>query len=363
MKHAVQVAHLVNGETLSVRVLSLRAERRAALLVGLSVLGLTVVAGGALAVGLVAGHRIIHGPGFLALWSALALALALVAARRASARAGRYLIGVDIDDDAFAAVPGALVARVGDGYELRLSPGMIGTLDAGGAPTSSPVFSPTLGGAPSAVDSLVRAGRLRFAVTESTFAELVVGKTTFVVRGVSAGNGPAEVPVGFWRPLVRRAFAPIALASLVTFVRTVPAGAALGERDMRSAIPADASPWDVEKLLRQEAQTQAGTLHACFDPLPMSCQHPGYVGVGLSLSKDGEIRTSWIARSTYGKDCPVDACMSNVVSGWFFEPLPESMRIVLPVQVLRTNRPLPLPTRLGLGPAPESSKDRARGLN
>jgi hypothetical protein len=33
--------------------------------------------------------------------------------------------------------------------------------------------------------------------------------------------------------------------------------------------------------------------------------------------------------------------MSDVIAGWFFEPLPEAMRIVLPVQVLRTDKPLP----------------------
>ena len=33
--------------------------------------------------------------------------------------------------------------------------------------------------------------------------------------------------------------------------------------------------------------------------------------------------------------------MSDVVSTWFFEPLPESMRVILPVQVLRTDKPLP----------------------
>jgi hypothetical protein len=351
VKHGVQVAHLVNGETVSVRVLSGRAERRAAWLVGVSVLALTVGAGLALALGLVTGHRLVHGPGFVALWTGLGAALALVAAARARARAGRYLIGADIDDDAFAGVPGALVARAGASYELRLSTGMSGTLDEG--------RTSALAGGASAVDALVRAGRLRFVVGESTHAELVVGKTTFVVRGAPLGAGRPDVPASFWRPLVRRTFAPIALASIATFVLlTVPAGAALSERDMRSAIPEDASPWEVEKLLRFEAQLQSSTLHACFDPLPMSCQHPGYVGVGLSLAKDGEIRTSWIARSTYGKDCPVDACMSNVISGWFFEPLPEAMKIVLPVQVLRTNKPLPTGTHAQLGPGPR----RASGL-
>jgi len=93
--------------------------------------------------------------------------------------------------------------------------------------------------------------------------------------------------------------------------------------------------------LRAEAQTQARSLHQCFDVLPISCQHSGYVGVGVSLSREGEMRDHWIARSTYAADCPVEKCMSDVVSTWFFEPLPESMRVILPVQVLRTDRPLP----------------------
>ena len=63
--------------------------------------------------------------------------------------------------------------------------------------------------------------------------------------------------------------------------------------------------------------------------------------MGVSLTRDGEVRSNWIARSTYGRDCPVDQCMRDVVSTWVFDPLPESMRVVLPVQVLRTGKPLP----------------------
>jgi len=91
----------------------------------------------------------------------------------------------------------------------------------------------------------------------------------------------------------------------------------------------------------QAAQTQARSLHQCFDVLPISCQHSGYVGVGVSLTREGEMRDHWIARSTYSADCPVEQCMSDVVSTWFFEPLPASMRVILPVQVLRTDKPLP----------------------
>ncbi|HEX4405979.1 MAG TPA: hypothetical protein VH560_14175, partial [Polyangia bacterium] len=164
-------------------------------------------------------------------------------------------------------------------------------------------------------------------------------------------GAPAPLPRGFWRPFARRALVPLQLAAVVAFLRTVPSGAALAETDMKSAIPGDASPWEVEKLLRQEAQTQARSLYACFDPMPMTCQHPGYVGVGLSLARDGEIRSSWIARSTYGRDCPVEDCMSKVISTWYFEPMPESMRIVLPVQVLRTDKPLLLHATLEARPA------------
>jgi len=93
--------------------------------------------------------------------------------------------------------------------------------------------------------------------------------------------------------------------------------------------------------LRQEAQIQAHSLHQCFDLMPIGCQKKGYVGVGLSLSRAGEIRSHRIVGSSYGADCPVNQCLSDVVGTWFFEPLPQSMNLVLPVQVLRTDKPLP----------------------
>jgi hypothetical protein len=344
VKQSVQVAHLVNGETLSVRILSPRNERRAAALAGLSVLALTVTVGTLLALGLLVGHRIIHAPVFVALWSALGVALTLVAAARARRRAGRYTIGLDLDDDAFSPVPISLVRRRRRRYELALAPGMSGIIEEGAT---------AVGQRTSTVDGL---GRARIPLAEGAHAEIAIAKTTFAIQGLPADGSRVALSPGFCRPFVRRALVPIQLAAVATFFCTVPAGALLGEHDMRSAIPADSSPWEVEKLLRQEAQIQASTLYACFDPLPLACQHPGYVGVGLSLARDGEIRTSWIARSTYGKECPVDACMSNVISSWFFEPLPESMRIVLPVQVLRTTKPLP--AQLGLASFPAQS-----GLN
>jgi hypothetical protein len=335
VKQEIEVAHLVNGEVISVRVLSARAERHAALVAGASVLALTGLGATTLAVGLALAGRIVHAPSFVALWVAVGLAVSMLAADRARARARSYLVGVDIEDDAFAPLTQALVRRTRAGYAMALAPGMSGVIEGSTASLE--------------VEVLLRGGSSCVMLDPGTRAELTLGATTFVVRARPQGDAAAVEPLprGFWRPFARRALLPIQLAAVFAFLRAVPESAALGEADMKSAIPADATPWEVEKLLRQEAQTQARTLHSCFDPLPMTCQHPGYVGVGLSLSRQGEIRSSWIARSTYGRDCPVEACLSNVISTWFFEPLPESMRIVLPVQVLRTDKPLPIHAALG----------------
>jgi hypothetical protein len=172
-------------------------------------------------------------------------------------------------------------------------------------------------------------------------AELALGAATFVVASArDVGPAPA-LPKGVLRRLVRRVAMPLEMAALASVLCAVPVGAQIAEADMRSDIPARATPWEIEKLLRAEAQTQARSLHQCFDTMPIACQRPGYVGVGVSLSREGEIRSHWIARSTFGADCPVNECLSDVVSTWFFEPLPESMKVILPVQVLRTDKPLP----------------------
>ena len=110
---------------------------------------------------------------------------------------------------------------------------------------------------------------------------------------------------------------------------------------MRSRIPVGATPWEQEKWLRVQAQQQAHQFHRCFDEAPIACQRIGYVGVGMSLGREGDIRETWIARSTFKSDCDVSACMAEVAKGWFFEPLAEPMRAIVPVQVLRTSKPLP----------------------
>jgi hypothetical protein len=146
-------------------------------------------------------------------------------------------------------------------------------------------------------------------------------------------------------------FSPVAalalqLALLGTIWSAVQTGQAIGDRPAHLVSPRITTPWEAEKWLRIEAQAQAKSLHQCFDSLPLSCQHSGYVGVGVALSREGEVRSNWIARSTFGRDCPVEQCMKDVVATWVFDPLPEAMRVILPVQVLRTSKPLPSPMKV-----------------
>jgi hypothetical protein len=331
-QQSVDIAYLMGGEVLSSRRLSPRGEWRAAASTFASVAALSIAAGGVVALALMAAHRIVYGTAYLALWLLVGAGAASLAAFRARQRARRYTVGASINDDAFAGAPAALVRRTRGGYRVRIAQGFTGQI-RGGVRTALHVDGDT---AAEATD---------VALAPGTEVELRLGAATFIIRslasdGAERGAAPG-LPPGAARRFVRQAFLPLELAALASVLCAVPVGAQICEADMKSAIPQNASPWEIEKFLRSEAQTQARSLHQCFDSMPISCQRSGYVGVGLSLTREGEIRSHWIARSTYGADCPVDQCMSDIVAGWFFEPLPESMKVILPVQVLRTDRPLP----------------------
>jgi hypothetical protein len=330
---AIEIAYLMNGELVSVRRLSKRSEWRSALSAFGLVAALSAGAAALVGLGLLLAHRVLFMPAFLGLWAAVGLGAAALAAARAAHRARSYDVGTSIDDDAFAALPMRLVRREKSGYRLVLAPGFTGRLD--GDRAAMPI------------EALVRevervGGRtVEVPLDLEARAEISSGTTTFVVRSIP-DVGPVQPGApGAVRRFARRALLPLELAALGSIFCAIPTGAQISEADMRSAISPTATPWEIEKALRAEAQTQAQSLHQCFDVLPISCQHSGYVGVGVSLSRDGEMRDHWIARSTYSAACPVDRCMSDVISTWFFEPLPQSMRLILPVQVLRTDRPLP----------------------
>ena len=325
---SIEIAYLINGEVVSVRRLSKRSEWRSALAAFGLVALMSSAAAAVVAAAMLAAHRVLFIPTYFGLWAAVCFGAAALAATRAAHRARSYNIGAAIDDDAFSALALPLVRRTPAGYRLAIVPGFTGRIDGDRAPL--------------AVEGLAREERGTDLPLEIGMrAEVVFGPATFVVRAFAdVGPAPAQ-PAGFVRRFARRALLPLELAALGSIFCAVPVGAQIADADMKSAISTRATPWEIEKALRAEAQLQARSLHRCFDVLPISCQHSGYVGVGLSLSREGEMRDHWIARSTYSADCPVEQCMSDVVSTWFFEPLPASMRVILPVQVLRTDKPLP----------------------
>ena len=330
MKQAqsLEIAYLMNGGEISVRRLSKRGEWKAGLLAFAMTGAFAVLAGSLVAMALVAAHRVVYAPGYLCLWMLVGGAVAGLAAARAVARARAYRIGANIDDDAFSAVPMALVHRAPEGYRIRVVPGVTGRLFDGRSPL--------------ALESFVRDKAFAdIPLPPDSRAEVQIGAASFVVSSQRDRGDAPSLPDGVAKRLARRALFPLELTALASLLCATQVGARISDADMRSAIPLYATPWEIEKMLRAEAQMQARALHQCFDVVPISCQRSGYVGVGLSLSRAGEIRSHWIARSTYGAECPVDKCMSDVVSTWFFEPLPEPMKVILPVQVLRTDRPLP----------------------
>lgn len=354
MKYAVEVVHLVAGELVSMRRLSAARERAGATLAVLTV-GLLSV--GAMALGAVVVRtlgRAIYVPWFIAVWVAAAVGLSVLAVSLVRGRLRRYVLGSRLESDAYSPVDVDLVRRSGNRFDLTIVPGMSGYVESGRAPLP--------------VEALVNEKPRTVTLGDCAVAELSLGTATFIVRSRAvlgaaegaigaersgwagpradgnAGESPTrEVPFSrdFLRLFSRPALIGIQVALAGTLFCAVPLGQTIGDRPAHLIAPRITTPWEAEKWLRIEAQLQSRSLHQCFDPLPLACQHSGYVGVGVSLARDGEVRSNWIARSTYGADCPVDRCIKDVVSTWVFDPLPEPMRVVLPVQVLRTDKPLP----------------------
>src|SRR6185295_5899311 len=107
----------------SERRLSRRGEWRAGASAFLSVAALAAAAAAVVALALLAAHRIVYGPAYLAVWLVVGLGAAGLAARRAVRRARSFRVGAAIDDDAFSAVALPLVRGTPGGYRLTLAPG------------------------------------------------------------------------------------------------------------------------------------------------------------------------------------------------------------------------------------------------
>ena len=333
----MEVASFHQNELRTVTTLSPAQERQAALHAALGAAGLVLAAMILGTVLLNLRRTVIHAPTFLAAWLGIAAVVAVLAARRAAERARRYVVGAALDADAFGSLEVALVRRGPAGYELGLLPGMTGIIESGRSPLP--------------VESLLASGPVRLPLPQAGRVWIGLGPATWVVR--HATELPARSRRS-WRERfsagwssVRRALPIVAaglpVALLATVFGSTPAATALGEKDMAPSIAAGATPWEIEQQIRAQAQRQVSSLHGCFDPMPLACQRAGFVGVGLSLSKQGDVLSHWVSRSTYGADCPVTECMAEHAAQWFFEPVPEAMKLVLPIQVRRTNKPLHLP--------------------
>ena len=333
MERPVVVAVFDRGELQSVRTLSPERERSAALLAGAGGAVLVMMAM-ALAAGFVKGFGlVVHAPTFFLSWFGVAAAVAVASARWVSSRVGRYRLGADIEADAFAMADVDLVRRVGADYEIGLCPGMTGTVEHARSTTPLEAFT--------------RQGAVSLPLPQEGKVRVEIGNSTFVVSRRRLGSRQAVrlrdrmtwLASGTFRKLVRAAAFGTPIAALATLLGSVPAALAVTDIDARWAIPRTATPLEVERLIRAKAQFETPSLHQCFDPLPLSCHRPGFVGVGLALSREGEVVSHWIARSTYDEqECPVTSCMEKVVANWTFSPMRERMNVVLPIQVKRTKR-------------------------
>jgi hypothetical protein len=337
LERVIEVVHLEHGRAVSVHTLSAARERRGvwatlAFLAGGTALGIVL--------SVLVAHsiqKLVYLPAFVGVWATLFLGLAWFAVPRVRGRLGRYTIGASLENDAFSQVSDrlTLVRRRGDRFELTVLPGMHGHIENGRLPIP--------------IESVLEGTSSTVNLDEGTVADVTLGPAQFIVRSRKFPTSTpaliasaAAIPADWMRPFARTAVLVFQGGLVASLFCLGPSGRPIDDRMSIHMNLKTATPWEAEKWLRVEAQLQAPSLYACFERMPLGCQRPGYVGIGVSLSGDGEIRSHWIARSTYDAECPVESCMSDIVSTWAFDPLPQAMRVILPVQVLRTDKPLVL---------------------
>lgn len=330
-EQVIEVVHLEHGKPVSVHVLSGGRERKGVWAT------LALLAGGAgvgAGLSILVAHaidKLVYLPAFLAVWATIFFGLAWFAVPRVRARLGRFTIGASLENDAFSQVSNGLtLVRRRDGrFELTILPGMHGNIENGRLPIP--------------IESLLEGPWCTVNLDEGSVADVTLGPSQFIIRS-RACPPPSRVgiPADWMRPFARPALLVLQGGLVASLFCLGPSGRPIDDRMAVHMNLKTATPWEAEKWLRVEAQLQAPSLYSCFEKMPLACQRPGYVGIGVSLSGDGEIRSHWIARSTYDGQCPVERCMSDIVSTWAFDPLPQAMRVILPVQVLRTSKPLVL---------------------
>ena len=209
---------------------------------------------------------------------------------------GRYRLGADIEADAFAMTEIDLVRRVGNDYEIGLCQGMSGAVEH--VRSTTPLEAFTRYGAVSI--PLPQEGKVRVEIGTSTF--VVTRRTIGSRHAITLRERLRWLASGTAHRLLRAAAVGVPVAALATLLGSVPAALAVTDLEGRWAIPRTATPLEVERLIRAKAQFETPSLHQCFDPLPLSCHRPGFVGVGLSISREGEVLSHWISRSTYDEE-------------------------------------------------------------
>lgn len=329
--HFLEVSRLEQGLKTDVRRLSRKGEWTA----GTTMAGVCVLAA---ALSLMMAltfmsmlHRVVFAPKLL--WSLATFGGAATwwLVRAAKQRARHVHLGPSMGDDGFAPIPVDLARRLegsDDAFELGIVAGMSGEIQSARMTVPLEALAPPSGSGPRY--RRIEAGE-KAVVRLGTETYLLERRTAEASPEWSFGKAAAGIP--------RRWLAVGALGCLaVAFFSSIPAGGAVTQLKPPIVSARRSSGWEAEMELRLEAQLQAPSLYECFDKLPQSCQRPGYVAVGLSLTREGEIRSHWIASSTYNETCPVTACMGDIVALWQFNSLPEPMRVVLPVQVLRTSK-------------------------
>ena len=326
---SVEIAYLMSGEVVSVGA-CLNAASGAAAALGVRLrLASAPAAALIVAAALPAAHRVVFGPAYLGRVGGRRPGCGGAGGRRAAARArGRTASAPPSTTMPSLPCRCALVRRTRNGYRLRLAPGS----PAGSTAAERRCPSRACSTRASVDVPLAPDGRAELRLRRGDLR-----------RSSAPDAGPAPRAAGRRRPPLRspRAAAAGAGGAGQHLLRRPGRGA---DQRGRHAVrpfrpmprPGRSKSCCGRRLRRRRARfTSAST--SCRSP----ASDPATSGWASRCPATGEIRSHWIARSTYGADCPVEQCMSDVVSTWFFEPLPESMKVILPVQVLRTDKPLP----------------------
>ena len=294
---------------------------------------------------LVAAHRVVYAPpyfGGLADRPASAPRLVGGDSRRCDAPVPMP-IGADIDDDAFSARRSRWSGARRRGYVMRLAPGITGQLEGGRAPIP--------------LESVIGEGDRRRAAARRR-ARRGAHRHGDLRGSQRSGSGPAPGAAGRRRVerFARKALLPLELAALGSILLRRPG------RAVRSARPRCGRRFrprrrrcEIEKMLRQEAQSRrprSTVLRRAADHLPEAgLRRREAVAVARRARFGITDRGVDVRRGLPGQAVPVGGGRDLVLRA-----AAESMRVVLPVQVLRTDKPLPYGTRA----RPRTSSARRR---